>query len=184
MENNKTSYYIDESNILSQTGHSVYACVCIEYFDKEKISQKIKDTEENLKISYTHWVDMPWKLRSRLAQEISGLDFSCKIVIYNNPINQKDILMNFLIKVAGSEEGAPEIFIDGKQSKIFKVKFKTLLRKKGIKVYGLSFVNDKTEPLIRIADFIAGLYRSYLDTDNKESVFIFNLLKHKIKILD
>jgi hypothetical protein len=60
---NKKNVYIDESNILSKTGHSIYTCVYIKYFNKENISQKIINIEEKLKISYTHWVDMPWILR-------------------------------------------------------------------------------------------------------------------------
>lgn len=181
---NKQIAYIDESNILSKTGNSVYVCVYVEYVNKDSISQKVIEIEKNLKIQYIHWVDMPWKLRLKFAEKISNLDFNCRIVAYKNPINQRDTLMNFLIKVIDFREDIHEIFIDGKQSKIFKLKFKTMLRKNGIKVYGLSFVNDKTEPLVRLADFVAGFYRSYINNCDKYAIDIYMLLNHKIKILN
>ena len=178
------STYIDESNILSNTGNSIYVCLYVEYLNKDNISHTILEIEKGLKISYTHWVDMPWKLRMKFAEKIKDLDFNCKIVIYKNPINQRDTLADFLIKVGSFEDNMQEIFIDGKQSKIFQLKFKTFLRKNGIKVYKLSFVNDKNEPCIRLVDFIAGFYRSYLDNKNKKNIYIHSLLKNKIKILN
>ena len=181
---NKQIVYIDESNILSKTGNSVYVCVYIEYINKENISQKIESIEKDLKISYTHWVDMPWKLRLRFADKIKNLDFNCKIVVYKNPIDQKNSLLDFLIKVIDLRDDVYEILIDGKQSKIFQLKFKTILRKNGIKVYKIGFVNDKNEAIIRLADFIAGSYRSLQDDKNAQNTYIHSILKHKIKILN
>ena len=180
----KQTVYIDESNILSKTGNSVYVCVFIKYFNKKLINNRIQSIEKDLKISYTHWVDMPWKLRLRFAEKIKDLDFCCKIVIYKNPIDQKNTLADFLIKSVSLEDNVHEIIIDGKQSKIFQLKFKSFLRKSGVKVYKLSFVNDKSDALIRLSDFVAGMYRSYLDNICLRTIHLYGLLKDKIKTLN
>lgn len=181
---NKQIVYIDESNILSKTGNSVYVCVYIEYINKENISQKIKSIEKDLKISYTHWVDMPWKLRLRFADKIKNLDFNCKIVVYKNPINQSKILEYFLLKVVKKEDIVYKIIIDGNNGVKYERTLKSFLRYKGVKVYKIKFVDDKNEPILRLTDFIAGSFRSYLDNRSKNNAHINKVLKNKIKILN
>ena len=71
MENKETYLvYIDESNILSSTGHSVYTGVYITYSKKDDIAGKVIQIEKDLKILYTHWVDMTWKIRLKFAEKI------------------------------------------------------------------------------------------------------------------
>ncbi len=181
---NKQIVYIDESNILSKIGNSVYVCVYIEYINKENISQKIESIEKDLKISYTHWVDMPWKLRLRFADKINNLDFNCKIVVYKNPINQSKILEDFLFKVIKKEDIVYKIIIDGNNGIKYERSLKCFLRYKGVKVYKIKFVDDKNEPALRLADFIAGSYRSYLDNRSKNNTYISKILLSKIKILN
>lgn len=181
---NKQIVYIDESNILSRTGNSVYIALFIEYLDKDNIGQKIENIEKDLKISYTHWVDMPWKLRLRFTDKIKDLDFSCKIVVYKNPINQKIILENFLLKVLSSRDNIVNLIIDGKKSKAYENKLKNLLNIRGIKVYKVKSLDDKKEPILRLADFTAGLNRSFIDDKNNFNTYMHDLLKHKIKILN
>ena len=181
---NKKIIYIDESNILSNTGHSVYAGVYIEYQDKNSVADKIICIEKDLKILYTHWVDMPWKLRFKFAEKIINLDFICKIIIYKNPINQEKSFENFLYEVINSKDDIYRIIIDGKKSRKYEDKLRIILKNKGLRFNKIIFVNDKTEPLIRLADFMAGSYRSFLDNKTKENTHIYRLLKHKIKIPD
>jgi len=181
---NNNIVYIDESGILSETGHSVYICLYISYLNEGILSQKILSIENDLKILYTHWVDMSWKIRLKFAQKIKDLDFNCKVVVYKNPINQKDILKKFIIKTIKSEENISKIIIDGSQGKKYERELKSFLKNKNIKIYKIKFKDDKNESLIRVADFMAGLYRSYLDNTNKKCVYIYELLKHKIKIPD
>ena len=73
---------------------------------------------------------------------------------------------------------------EGESSKKYENKLKSLLKNKRIKVYKIKFINDKNEPLIRLADFMAGLIRSYFDNKNTDNVYLFGLLKNKIKIPD
>lgn len=179
---NKRITYIDESNILSQKGNSVYIILYIIYSNKDTIGQGIKDIEKKLKISYLHWVDMPWKLRINFAKRIKNLNFTCTMIVYKNPIIQDKTLENFLITVLKNEKDVFKIVIDGRKTKKYVNKLKIVLKDSGLKFNKIKFIDDKTEPLIRLADFMAGMYRSYIDCQNDKNTYIYNLLKHKIKI--
>jgi hypothetical protein len=184
MKKNKYKHiiYIDESNILSKVGNSVYVCVYIDFLNNDNIAQKIIELEKKLKISHVHWVDMPWKLRIRFAEKIKDFNFICKIVVYKNPIIQDEVFKDFLIKVIKEEDLIYKIIIDGKKSKRYENDLKAILKDKGLKFHKIKFMSDKKEPLIRLTDFIAGFYRSYLDNWGNDNAYIYSLLKHKIKI--
>jgi Protein of unknown function (DUF3800) len=181
-KNNKHIVYIDESGILSKKGHSAYVCLYVEYKNQDLINKDVLKIEEDLKIQYSHWVDMSWKIRVKFTENIKNLDFDCRIVIYKNPINQKNILKNFIIKVIDSKDNISKIIIDGSQGRKYERELKSFLKKYNIKVYKIKFKDDKDEPSIRLADFSAGLYRSYLDNKNEDVKYMYDLLKHKIKI--
>ena len=89
---NKYIVYIDESNILSKTGNSVYTAVYVKFLNKDYLAHKIINTERELRISHTHWSDMSWKIRLKFSEHIKSVDFICKIIIYKNPIKQETIL--------------------------------------------------------------------------------------------
>ncbi len=173
--------YIDESGISSQTGDSVYVSLYIEFNKQIDVSNEITKIEKQLKISYTHWNEMPWKLRLKFAEKIKDLDFEVKAMVYSKPLLPDRGLKISLFEFV-KNSGVSYMFIDGKKNKKYEKELKSLLRDRGIKVYGLKIVDDKKESLIRLADFIAGSIRSYIDFSNKYSIFIFNLLKDKIEI--
>lgn len=183
---NKTEYivYIDESNISASDGHSVYACIFIVYIKKELITNQLINIESDLKISYLHWVDMPWKLRIKFSEKIKNLNFICNFALYNNPIIQENTLENFLTKIVNTQNTKFKIIIDGKKGNRYKQRLKIKLKKIGIITSNLIFVNDKGEVFIRLADFMAGLIRSHTDDKNKHNKYMFDILKHKIKILN
>ena len=123
---------------------------------------------------------MPWKLRLKFAEKIKDLDFYVKAVVYKNPI-----LPDFGLKYSLFEfvkvKDVKSVFIDGKKNKDYEKELKGLLRNKGLKVH-IRIVDDKKESLIRLADFIAGLIRSYSNTLDKDSIYMFNLLKNKLEL--
>ena len=89
---------------------------------------------------------------------------------------------NVFNRLLKSENNIFKIIIDEESSKKYENKLKAVLKNKGIKVYKIKFVNDKNDPLLRLADYMAGLIRSYFDKKNKDNTYIYDLLRHKIKI--
>lgn len=176
--------YVDESNISASAGHSVYTSIFVMYVNKEIVSNQIIFIEKYLKISYTHWVDMPWKLRLKFAERIKKLDFICKTSLYKNPIIQEDVLEGFLNKITPTKSKTFKIIIDGKKGNKYKERLKIKLKNNGMICSNLIFVDDKGESLVRFADFMAGLIRSYIDGKNKYSQYMFDILKDKIKMLN
>jgi hypothetical protein len=185
MQNNQSHIlYIDESNISSKSGNSVYVCVYIKLINKDEISQRIIDIEKTLNIAHTHWSEMPWKLRVRFAEHIKNMDFVCKVIIYKNPIDQELTLKSFLFEILRIEDNIFKIVIDGKKSEEYQLRLKRILKNRGFRFYKIIFMDDKKEPLIRLADFVVGSFRSNLDDKNSYNNYIYGLLRHKIKILN
>ena len=179
---NKNPYivYIDESNISAQIGYTCYASIFILFSNREKVANKVSHIESELKIAYTHWVDMPWKLRVSFSEKIQKLDFICIIKLYRNPVSQEKILDSFLNQIINSERKINRIIIDGKKGKRYKEKLKSRLKNSSDISYNLRFVDVKGNSLVRLADFMAGLVRSYKEDKNKYNEFMFDILKHKI----
>jgi hypothetical protein len=182
MEKKKYLIYIDESNISAVVGNSVYCAILIFYCDRDRIGEEILYLENKLNINYLHWVDMPWKLRIRFGEEIRKFDFMCNVIIYKNPIKQDSILEDFLPKIFDINKDVYKITIDGKKNNKYIHKLNNKLKNRGVNFNKIIFTDDKNEVLIRLADFMAGLIRSYVDSKNRNNTYIFNLLKHKIKI--
>ncbi len=177
----KKIIYIDESGISSTIGHSVYVCLYVEFDNYIQIANRIIEIEKQLKISYTHWTEMPWKLRVKFAEKIKDLDFKVKAVVYENPVLPDVVFELALKKMLLKIENIIIILIDGKKNKSYKKYLKKLLRSYGLEVNNIKMVNDKNEPLIRLADFMAGFIRYYCDNVTKnKSVEIFRLLNNKI----
>ena len=182
--NRKKIIYIDESNISTNTGHSAYCAIFIFYTDKDIITKEIIYIESKLNIKHVHWVKMSWKSRLKFAKRIANLNFSCRVSIYINPINQENALEKFISEIVSIEDGILKIIIDGKKGDRYIHKLKKSLKSKNVTINRLLFVDDKSEGLIRLADFIAGLVRSHVDNQNTDNTYMFNVLKHKIKILN
>jgi hypothetical protein len=185
MENNKKySIYIDESGIISKIGHSVYVLVYIEYANEFSINEHILKIERDLKIYHIHWVILSKKVRIKVAKKLKEINFYYICQVYKNPIGQEKALENLLVQLIKFDGTVFKIAVDGEGVDRYEKYLKKILRDRGIKIYKLKFVNDKKEPIVRVADFIAGLIRSRLDKSGKDSEDMYQLLKGKEKIPD
>ena len=177
--------YIDESNVSTSKGNSAYVCLYILFENKEAINQKIINIEKDLKNLHTHWSEMTWKLRVKFAERVKNFDFNCKIKIYKNPIMQEKVLVDFLLEILKNESNTlVKIIIDGKKSAGYEIKLNRILKNLGLKSHKLIFMDDKKDSLVRLADFMVGLYRSYVDNENDNNTYMYNVLRSKIKILN
>lgn len=173
---------IDESGITSLKGYSVYAFVFISVRDYVSISQHILNAEKELGLDYIHRTEMSWDLRLKIAEKLSILNFKVEAVVYENPINPRNFLDLTLILKISNMNSAYKIFIDGRQSKRTIERNKKLLKKNGFKGYQIKFVNDISEPLIRLADFMAGTIRTHLNNPNHiKSKNIYRMFKSQIR---
>lgn len=177
----KYSIYIDESGIISKIGHSVYALVYIEHENEAHIGEKILKIEKDLNISYIHWVHLSNKVRKKVVKKLKKVNFNFIYMTYKNPITQEKALEKVLIELIEFENTALKIVVDGERIDRYEKYLKKILRNRGVKVYKLKFANDKKEPLLRVADFIAGLIRSLLDKNGKDVEYMYLLLHEKVK---
>lgn len=176
---------IDESGITSKTGYSVYVFIFIKIKDYVSISKNIIQIEKELNLDYIHRNEMSWKIRHRAAQKLQSLNFTVRAAVHQNPIIPDIAFKASLIHVFIEINHAYRIFVDGIKNKEYKTQINKLLKSKNMKTYKIKFVSDKTEPTLRLADFIAGSIRSFLDdTDNTSAELIFKTFKHKIITLD
>ncbi len=76
-----------------------------------------------------------------------------------------------------------KIIIDGNKNKKYEHELKSILRGFGIKTKILKISDDRKYPLIRLADFMAGLIRSYVNNRNKDNLYMFDSVKQKIIII-
>ncbi|MDP2586238.1 MAG: DUF3800 domain-containing protein [Candidatus Komeilibacteria bacterium] len=176
--------FIDESGIHKQIDHSSFVTVFVSVEDKAALNKKIEEIERRLKIKPFHWADFGsrfgWKIRTEFIKSVSTLSFSFKYIIVENPIKPQAMLyyaLNNLLK----EEDIIKVVIDGQQPKWYADQIKSSLRKSGISVKKLIIANDKADPILRLADALAGLVRSYHDgvlgAEN-----LYQLIKMKNKI--
>jgi len=167
---NKYVVYIDESGIHKGIDHSSFVFVYVEFTKIDSINSKVLEIESDLGIENFHWSDYStkfgWKIRSKFVKLISKLDFTFKYVILNNPINTKLELNNVLINIS-KENFVGKICIDGKQVKQFERKMKKSFRDSGVSIKMIKHVDDKDEPIIRIADAIANVVRIHNDKPQK-----------------
>lgn len=172
---------IDESGISSKIGYSVYAFIFIPIKDYTSISNHIIRIEKELGIDYIHRSEMSWKLRMQLAYKLIFTDFKVHVVTYTNPVLPDKTLIHSIFHVFSKIKHVDKILIDGKRSKIYKSKIKKIFKNHIIKTHRIKFIDDTSEPILRLADFIAGSIRSYLDdSKNIHAKNIYQTFKNKI----
>ena len=182
MNQNKQIIYIDESGIHKITEHSSFVLVCVNINEKVIIQDEIIAIEKSLGISHFHWSDFStrngWDIRRKFVQKVIKLPFTFKYTVIENPINSKEELQKSLFTLL-YQDAIQEINIDGKQPKWFERKIKKSLRDRGLSIQKVKTVDDKNEPIIRLADALANVVRIFHDNPKKLIVELFNSLNKK-----
>ncbi len=174
---------IDESGITSKNGHSTFALVYIEYSCEEEFDSSVIAVEEKYRIDKIHWSEMSWKVREKVASDISKLDFKSRVSIFKNPINVDESLLLSIKYLILSEDKIKNIYIDGDKPEKFVGKIKNILRSKNLPVKNVKGLDDKKFSGLRVADFVAGCVRYYYDNpESDNSIKVFNIMKSRISI--
>ena len=152
--------YIDESGISKGDGYSTIACIVI--VSDTDLTEKIKKIEKDNNIEVLHWKEMSWRVRDKVIRDIVKLPIKARVFVCKNPSNIPKYMKDYLLPLI-SNENIKNIYIDGKKNRSFKNNFKSGLRANSISTKDLFFVNDEDEPLVRVADIVAGCVRYYYD---------------------
>ena len=174
--------FIDESGIHKAVEHSTLVFVYVCFDDREEVESKIMAVEKSLGIEYFHWANFGskagWRVKESFIAAISQLPFTFKLMLFNNPIHFSsafEICLKHLI----IEKKIWRIIIDGKKSRHYALQLKKVLRDKGISVKKLRTANDLSSPGLRLADSIAGLYRSHTDRPTETTTRLCRMLENK-----
>ncbi len=172
--------YIDESGVSNINIHSTFAFVVIEVTNKDVIEKQIQEIESSLRIKNSHWRDMSWSLREKFSERLKSLDFEAHVVIHKNPINMRQAFLES-VEHAVIKSDYTSMIIDGsKDQKMIKI-IRQFLRSKNKSITTIKQKHDETEPILRIADFVAGSSRAYYDNPEKDTAKkIFEILKSKL----
>lgn len=170
--------YIDESGVNKVDGHSTVACV-LTTSDLE-IENKVRKIEENLSIENLHWKDMSWKVREKAIDKIVDLEIFANVLILENPNNVPRYMSEYIPKLIEINK-IDSIYIDGEKGRNFKNAFKSSLRANGLSTRDLHFVSSKDNPILRVADIVAGCIRYHYDNPGNKNIFaLYKKLKKKI----
>jgi hypothetical protein len=177
--------FIDESGIHKKVDHSSFVLAYVALENYEQASRAIAQTEKNLGINYFHWSNFGskrgWKTREKFIESVSGLPFVFKYTITKNPVLPEEGLFN-AISHFFREKNIKKIVIDGSQPKWYERQIKRSLRSRNISIKKLKISRDTSEPLLRLADALAGLIRSYHDSPTGVAKELYELLQAKNKI--
>lgn len=174
--------FIDESGIHKQIGQSVVVLVYITVTNLERLNKAIIQAENELRIEPFHWNKQIWQVREKFLKAVAKEKFTVKAMIVKNPYSENDFesaLHNLII-----EKRIKNIIIDGEKPTKYVARLKNVLRHRGASVKKIRMGNDLAYPALRLADFFAGLIRSYCEQpDKKEVKFLYSLAKNKIATL-
>jgi len=175
--------FVDESGIQKQTGHSAFALVFVSVKNDERLNAEVATIENEIGCGAFHWAETKWKHREAFLERILSLEWDAKIGIIGNPIDPEAELERMMCNLL-VETRISGIHIDGKKSKRYERRMKKVLRDKGISTKKLKTVNDEAYAGIRIADALAGLFRSYHDDpENSRANRWYEQIRRKKKIL-
>ncbi len=172
--------FIDESGIHRTSGHSCLALAYVMAEDVEYLAHKIIEIERKLGIAAAHWSQDRWEVRAGFLGALAPLPFTVKIAVVHNPVNVQawfeNSLTHFMV-----ERSIGRVVIDGKKPKWEERRLRKILRDKGIAVKKLRTVRDEAEPVVRLADAIAGMTRNYFDNPaGAHAQELYRLYQNKI----
>ncbi|MDE1974945.1 MAG: DUF3800 domain-containing protein [Patescibacteria group bacterium] len=170
--------FIDESGIHKRSDRSSFVAVYVGVRDETAVSRGIQDIERRLGISDFHWADFGsrrgWSIRRQFIIKVSKLKFSFKYRIVDNPIDPVKELYDSMATLI-TEIDVEKVYIDGKKPKWYESQIKRSLRCRGLSVKSIKTVDDRSCPMIRLADALAWLVRSY---HNKSTGTASELYRH------
>ncbi len=171
--------FLDESGTHKNTGNTSVVLVFVTSTNLETLNSGVIEIENQLGIKYFHWTEYSWKFKEKFLRGITHLPFSLKVLVFKNPFSWDHY--EKALRYAGIDDGMDVLIVDGKKPRHFRKEYKKILRSHGIVLKKLVLGNDRAYPALRIADFVAGLMRSYSENPSQLKVKkMHDLLRSKI----
>jgi hypothetical protein len=175
--------FIDESGTHKNSGISIISFVYLLLKNDNSVERQIIAIEKRCGIKYFHWSNFGskrgWSKRTKFLKEVSELDFSFKLSIADNPIKFKQFFENSFQHLI-IENKIRKIVIDGRKPKWYGQRLKKTLRDKNISVKKIRMADDESSPGLRLADAVAGLYRSHSENPTIKTMQLTEIFNKKI----
>ncbi len=176
--------YIDESGIHKFSGYSVVCFVYVQTDGVKEVEKALIKVENLLGIRKFRWSDFGskrgWVVRESFIRHIIPLPFLFNIIYFQNPIAFHSAFEHVLHSVI-QHDRIRKIIIDGKKSRTYSRRIKNVLRKHNISVKKVVMANDGGTPGLRLADALAGLYRSHMEKPTSKTNDLISLITRNNK---
>ena len=174
--------FLDESGTHKNDGNTSMVLVFVATGNLELLNLGVIEAENKLRTGSFHWADHNWNFKEKFLKEIVGLPFELKVLIFKNPFSLSHYERALKYTITNSQVDV--LVIDGKKSKNYKREYKKILRSRGIILKKLILGNDQGYPVLRVADFVAGLMRNYSENQNSKKVIkLYEMILPKISFL-
>ena len=174
--------YVDESG-QDTKGQWFLVAIVLLSDDRDKIALKLKLVEQESGKFKTKWHKSKHQQRIKYLNgivKIKELKSSLYYSIYKNTILFTDsiaLTTAKVISVQNLQDYQAQIVIDGLRKNLQR-QFSATVRKLGIKTTKVKGARDESDPIIRLADTIAGLLRDYYEKKSWTNRFVKLLVKN------
>src|SRR3990167_5466066 len=175
--------YVDESG-QDTKGDWFLVAVIMLGVNIDKIKLKLEKIERQSGKFTTKWHRSKHLQRTRYFDAIINLKelkYSLYYSIYKNTILFADLIALTTVKAINSQNlqnCLVQIVIDGLRKNQEK-QFSASIRKLGIKTAKVKGARDESDPIIRLADALAGLLRDYYEKKTWTNKYVKQLIKNK-----
>ena len=175
--------YVDESG-QDTKGDWFLVAVIMLGVNRDKIKLKLEKIERQSGKFTTKWHRSKHLQRTRYFDAIINLKelkYSLYYSIYKNTILFADLIALTTVKAINSQNlqnCLVQIVIDGLRKNQEK-QFSASIRKLGIKTAKVKGARDESDPIIRLADALAGLLRDYYEKKTWTNKYVKQLIKNK-----
>jgi len=188
MINNKSNKqklycYVDESGQDTKGDWFLVALVLLGD-QKEEIKQKLEKIEQESGKFATKWHRSKHIQRIKYFDAIlnlKALKSSLYYSVYQNTVLFADLIALTTVKAINAQNinnYQTQIVIDGLRKNLEK-QFAASVRKLGIKATKVKGARDESDPMIRLADALAGLLRDYYEKKSWTNKYVKQLIKNK-----
>lgn len=177
--------FVDESGQDTKGKIFLVAIVVKEQEGLEVLKEKLLKIEAKTKKNLIKWSSSSKEVREKYLKEVTALKEISGAIFYSIYHDTKEYVPLVAITLAkaihckNNTMGLNRIIIDGLNDKE-RDRIRLELKKLGIRYDKIRGMKDEQDAVLRLADTIAGLFRSFKEGEDLFASFAKNLIKEKI----